>query len=114
MGKYQIKLEDGTLVDILPSAMKVPCIDCPFHDNGHMAASLGTARMAEITEHATDGGFFPCHKSTGVDGKKLDERIPKELQYRQCAGAIRVKDAAGTTGEDYIRKHRDPNYVRPT
>jgi len=114
MGKLKIKLDDGTELDVMPDPMKVPCIDCPFHTNGIMAKSLGTERMAGIEQHAKDGGFFPCHKTTGVDGKALDERIPAELQYRECAGAKAVKDAAGTTGADYMRKHRDPKYTRPT
>jgi hypothetical protein len=66
--------------------MKKPCDNCPFRKDIEKGW-LGSERMVEILE----ADSFVCHKTTGKDAEKKDNRHRK-----QCAGFMLIKGNEST------------------
>lgn len=86
--------EGETISFNLPTPMKKKCAECPFTLGGNMRKSLGKERVEEIESHVIAGGFFPCHKTTeaSLGEEKFVGWLPKPLQYRECAGGVKVEE----------------------
>jgi hypothetical protein len=79
-------------------ALKKPCYNCPFNNNGY-AISLQQGRIEGIVDDLTSErhSTFHCHKAVYKDEKtNFDEDgnfVPNDIQ--QCAGAIAVMKKLG-------------------
>lgn len=67
--------------------LKRPCKDCPFRRD--VPGYLRPGRMEEILA-SLDRGTFPCHKTTGADGR------PEFAEHSVCAGSLVFLQKSGT------------------
>lgn len=74
--------------------LKRPCSDCIFRKGSPFDESLPRARVEEIVQALRSGGQFSCHKTTGADGSKRNERF--------CAGALATMENEGTVMENQM------------
>lgn len=68
--------------------LTAPCSNCPFlKKNG---VRLRRERVKDLCRNAltSQGGSFPCHKTTGVEGYD----VPPAQRNAQCAGMILFAD----------------------
>ncbi len=74
--------------------LKRPCSDCPFLRKGGIKLSPG--RIEEIAGMMLDsqGGTFPCHKTTVFDDDTEEQVVPAIAQH--CAGALIFADKNDT------------------
>ena len=69
-----------------------PCHNCPFTSGG---IKLRAARIVEISQMmlSSQGGDFPCHKTTSHDDEGDLQATRKSLH---CAGALIYAEKQGT------------------
>jgi hypothetical protein len=91
-----------------------PCGNCPFRREGGIP--LHPTRIEQIAGNMLNvsGGSFPCHKTTGVDGRKCkrgDQHCAGALIFAEkndtCTNWMRVMERIGGYDRTVLRGHDD-------